>query len=44
MRQLHRIAGGNPRAAEELLIELSSREYRLEKGFGRKLLELSTNS
>jgi fido (protein-threonine AMPylation protein) len=40
MRQLHRIAGGNTRAVEELLIELSAREYRLEKAFDRKLLEL----
>jgi hypothetical protein len=40
MRQLHRIAGGNPRAVEELLVELSSREYRLENAFDHKLLEL----
>lgn len=40
MRQLHRIAGGNPRAVEELLNELSSRGYRLENAFDRKLLEL----
>lgn len=38
--QLHLIAGGNPRTLEELLIELSSREYRLENAFDRKLLEL----
>lgn len=39
-RQLHRIAGGNPRAIEELLVELSAREYRLENAFDRKLLGL----
>jgi DNA-binding NarL/FixJ family response regulator len=38
--QLHRLAGGNPRALEELLIELSSREYRLENTFDRRLLQL----
>jgi predicted ATPase len=37
---LHRLSRGNPRALEELLIELSSREYRLDALFGRKLLEL----
>lgn len=40
IRQLHRIVGGNPRAVEELLLELSSREYRLENMFDRRLLQL----
>ena len=38
--QLHRLSKGNPRVLEELLIELTSREYRLENSFGRKLLDL----
>lgn len=37
---LHRLSHGNPRALEELLIEVSSREYRLNARSGRKLLEL----
>lgn len=37
---LHRLSRGNPRVLEELLIELSSREYHLDALFGRKLLEL----
>ena len=39
-RALHRLSRGNPRALEELLIEMSSREYRLDARFDRKLLEL----
>jgi len=38
--QLHRLSKGNPRVLEELLIELTSREYRLENSFGRRLLDL----
>jgi hypothetical protein len=38
--QLHRLSRGNPRVLEELVIELASREYRLENSFGRKLLDL----
>lgn len=37
---LHRMAKGNPRALEELLIELSTREYHLDNAFERNLLEL----
>ncbi len=37
---LHRIAQGNPRALEELLIELATRDYRLERPFERNLLAL----
>jgi len=37
---LHRIARGNPRTLEELLIELSSRDYDLGDSFDRKLLDL----
>jgi hypothetical protein len=37
---LHRLSRGNPRALEELLIEMSSRDYHLDALFGRKLLEL----
>lgn len=37
---LHRLSRGNPRALEELLIEVSSRNYRLDALPGRKLLEL----
>lgn len=37
---LHRLARGNPRALEELLLEMSSHEYRLEALFDRKLLTL----
>jgi hypothetical protein len=39
-RQLHRLAKGNPRTLEELLVELSCREYRIEHAFDRKLLDL----
>ena len=38
--KLHRIARGNPRAVEELLIELSSRRYDLDDAFETKLLNL----
>jgi predicted ATPase len=38
--QLHRLAKGNPRVLEEMLIELASREYQLENVFARKLLDL----
>lgn len=38
--QLHRLAKGNPRVLEELVIELASREYRLDGSFDRKLLDL----
>ncbi len=37
---LHRIAKGNPRALEELLIELSTRDYHLDTAFDRNLLDL----
>ena len=36
---LHRLAKGNPRVLEELLIELASREYQLDESFDRKLLD-----
>jgi hypothetical protein len=38
--QLHRLSKGNPRVLEELVIELASREYRLDCSFHRKLLDL----
>lgn len=38
--KLHRIARGNPRVLEELLIELSSRDYDLDDSFDGKLLDL----
>ena len=38
--QLHRLSKGNPRVLEELVIELASREYRLEDPFDRRLLDL----
>jgi hypothetical protein len=38
--KLHRLAKGNPRILEELLIELGSRQYRLDESFDWKLLEL----
>ena len=38
--QLHRMSGGNPRILEELLIELATREYKMNSDFGRNLLEL----
>lgn len=38
--QLHRLAKGNARVLEELLIELGAREYQLDESFDRKLLDL----
>jgi hypothetical protein len=38
--QLHRLSKGNPRVLEELVIELASRDYRLEDPFDRRLLDL----
>jgi len=38
--ELHRIARGNPRLLEELLIELAAREYVMDSSFGLNLLEL----
>lgn len=40
LSRLHRFAKGNPRVLEELLIDLESREYRLDQSFDWKLLEL----
>jgi hypothetical protein len=37
---LYRMSKGNPRLLEELLIELSTREYKMETSFGRCLLSL----
>jgi hypothetical protein len=38
--QLHGLSKGNPRVLEELVVELASREYRLDCSFDRKLLDL----
>lgn len=38
--QLHKLSKGIPRILEEILIELSSREYKMEKPFGIHLLDL----
>jgi hypothetical protein len=38
--QLHRLSKGIPRMLEELVVELASREYRLDRSFDRKLLDL----
>ena len=38
--QLHRMAKGNARVLEELLIELDGREYQLDESFDRRLLDL----
>lgn len=38
--ELHRMSGGNPRVLEELLIELSAREYKVDDSFGLDLLDL----
>ncbi len=38
--ELHRMSGGNPRILEELLIELSAREYKIDSSFGLDLLDL----
>lgn len=37
---LYRLSKGNPRILEELLIELSAREYKMNTSFGRSLLAL----
>jgi len=37
---LHRMSKGNPRMLEELLIELSARNYQMDSTFGRDLLDL----
>ena len=37
---LHRMSKGNPRILEELLIELSNRNYQMDSTFGRELLDL----
>jgi len=37
---LHRMSKGNPRILEELLIELSNRDYQMDSTFGRGLLDL----
>lgn len=39
-RTLHRMAKGNPRLLEEMLIELSARHYEMDSDFGRGLLDL----
>jgi hypothetical protein len=38
--KLHRIVGGNPRALEELFIELAARKYVMDSAFGLNLLKL----
>ena len=38
--ELHRMSGANPRILEELLIELSAREYKIDSSFGLDLLDL----
>jgi hypothetical protein len=38
--ELHRMSGGNPRVLEELLIELATREYKMDSLFGLDLLDL----
>lgn len=38
--KIHRLSKGNPRLLEELLIELASRHYEMDKPFGRQLLDL----
>lgn len=37
---LHQLSKGNPRILEELLIELSTRKYKMGTPFGRRLLDL----
>lgn len=37
---LHRLSKGVPRLLEELLIELATRNYRIDSSFGRHLLDL----
>ncbi len=38
--QIHRLSRGLPRILEELLIEMGTREYKMNTGFGMHLLEL----
>jgi hypothetical protein len=38
--ELQRMSGGNPRVLEELLIELATREYKMDSSFGLDLLDL----
>jgi AAA ATPase domain len=38
--ELHRMSEGNPRVLEELLLELASREYKMDGQFGLDLLDL----
>jgi len=38
--ELHRMSEGNPRVLEELLIELASREYKMDGACGLNLLDL----
>lgn len=38
--ELHRMSGGNPRILEELLMELASREYKMDGPCGLELLDL----
>jgi len=38
--ELHRMSGGNPRVLEELLMELASREYKMNGPCGLDLLDL----
>ena len=40
IRKLHQMAGGNPRILENLLIELTAREYKMDSAFGIQLLDL----
>jgi hypothetical protein len=38
--ELHRMSEGNPRVLEELLMELASRQYKMDGPCGLELLEL----
>lgn len=38
--ELHRMSGGNPRLLEQLLIELATREYKIDSSFGLDLIDL----
>jgi hypothetical protein len=40
IKQLFRMSKGNPRILEELLIELTAREYKIDRTFGLHLLDL----
>lgn len=40
IRKLHEMSGGNPRVLENLLIELTAREYKMDGVFGMRLLDL----